>query len=164
MSHAQIQPLSLEELLAKKKAEEEAEAKVRLWHLDSCALAVLTNATTGQLQRWSSRTEKSRLQYQWFPLRPVHRCRCRCLFCPYSHLCGLVSSVLIRYFLMELPCQEAAVFPPCHLTGCTCSPCQSPRPLCSFIRIFTMLSEYLGPSWVSVAVMWLDAVNHSLLS
>lgn len=57
MSHAQIQPLSLEELLAKKKAEEEAEAKVRLWCLDSCALAVLTSTTTGQLQRWSSRTE-----------------------------------------------------------------------------------------------------------
>lgn len=31
--YAQIQPLSLEELLAKKKAEEEAEAKVRLGRL-----------------------------------------------------------------------------------------------------------------------------------
>jgi hypothetical protein len=48
--YLQAQPLSLEELLAKKKAEEEAEAKVRTWGpVLMCCAAITTYNRLGSL-------------------------------------------------------------------------------------------------------------------
>ena len=52
MFHLQAQPLSLEELLAKKKAEEEAEAKVRMWRSLLVGRAAKASQTEAHKQFW----------------------------------------------------------------------------------------------------------------